>query len=561
MADTDQLTHGHKTDDFNDNFKNSLRGWGYTLFGGGVMAIAGFLFLMTVYRENMPLLAKVPACIFCAFIGYFPGFDKYAKGRGILAPRRETTVTGSARMGTIKDLALDGLIGKAAADDQNFWGGNHDGEEVYYSGERHVGIVGPSGYGKDTGYIFRWLKHLNRPMVIIDAKGGEIASVMAKYREKFGPVICINPYQTLTNSHSHLESVGFNLLSGINADDDDFFSDLSDIAEAAVEDHGDAEHSFFVLNARALILLCGMSVKWDEKKGILGHEATINDLCKMIMLPHTSPDEEADTLQKRCMRLTTHPDEQVSLMAGSYIAENKTNHSIITTAITALRNLTDKRVAADLRKHPTINGKPFDFGMLRDQVITVFVIQPENKIVKQAVWLRLMVASAINGIRKDIPSTKRPILLINEAGNLGKLGSLEESMNMGRGKFQVATIWQNLEQIKQSYGEKGLSNFVGGWGFRAYFACKDPFTAEYVSKACGSRTVYLRSYNAASHLARTGQGDAAVGVALRLQDDLERMPPRKAIVWVEPFTRPLEVDVPCYDPRGLGNNPFYINRK
>jgi type IV secretory pathway TraG/TraD family ATPase VirD4 len=566
-----QLTHGHKVQDADARIQNTFFGGCHVLGGIVVMFVAAGTFLLILNRDE-PLPLQLAAGLLCAFIGYCPGFRWYAKGSGMLAPRRETTVTGSARMGTKEDLEQSGLIGKGAANDQNIWCGNHDGEDVFYSGERHVGIVGPSGYGKDTGYIFRNMRHLNRPIIVIDAKGGEIACVTAKERAKRGPVVVINPYGTRTISHPHLKSHGFNLLAGIDAEDDDFFSDLSDIAEAAVPGRGKdqgKDDAFFDDNARALILVCGMSVKWDEKKGILGHEATIIDICKMLMLPHTSPDENADTLQKRCMRLTAHDDETVSLLAGSFIAENKTNHSIITTAVTALRNLNDRRVAADLKMTPVINdkrfpaihGKRFDFGMLRDHVITVYVILPENKIVKQAVWLRLMVATAINAIRKDVPGTQRPVLLINEAGWLGKLGSLEASMGMGRGKFQVMTVWQNLDQIRQAYGEKGLSNFVGGWGFSAYFACRDPFTAEHVSKRSGNRTVYLRSFDAASRLASRGQGDAPSKISLRLEDDLERMPPRKAITWVEPFVRPLEVDVPCYDTRWGDPNPFYVKRR
>lgn len=567
MADV-QLTHGHKVEDLDARVKNTFWGGCYVLFGGAVMAAMGGTFLLIVDRDDMPLLAKVAAAVLCAIVGYYPGFHCYAKGSGTLAPRRETTVTGSARMGTKEDLEQDGLIGKGAANDQNIWCGNHDGEDVFYSGERHVGIVGPSGYGKDTGYIFRNLKHLNRPMVIIDAKGGEIAAVTAKMREKFGPVIVVNPFQTLTDSHPHLKSMGFDLLAGIDPDEPDFFSNLSHIGEAAVEDQG-TDNAFFVSGARALIRLCGMSVKWDHKNGKLKHAATIDDVNEMLMLPHTSSDEKADTLQNRMRDLTKHPSKQVRRAAGRYIAENRTNHSVITTAITAMDNLNDPHIAADLQKAPIINdkrfpaihGKPFDFGMLRDHVITVFVILPENQIVDQVVWLRLMVASAINGIRKDVPSTKSPILLINEAGWIGRLGSLEASMGMGRGKFTLVTVWQNLRQIMQTYGDKGLSNFVGGWGFKAFFACKDEFTAEYVSKLCGDRTVYLRSFDPRSPLAARGQGDTPSTVILRRPDDLARMPPRKAIIWPEPFTRPLEVDVPCYDPRGFDNNPFYVKRR
>ena len=485
MSDTDQLTHGHRVSDRNARIKNYIWGCLLVLRGSAVMvAVLAGLIAFRI-RADPPWQIMLGLVAVGGAIGYWFGFNEYAKGVGTLAPRRQTTATGAARMGQKKDLEQDGLIGKHADNDQNICCGElEDGTEIFYSGERHVGIVGPSGYGKDTGYCFTNLKRLNRPIVVFDAKGGEMAAVTARWRERFGPVVSINPYQCLTGSHPHLESDGFNPLAGLDPDAPEFFANSNAIGEAAVEDQG-KDNTFFVDGARALISLCIMTVAWQVKKGILKRAATLDDVNEMLMLPHTSTDDDAPTLQNSMRVLTKHHDKQVRRAAGRYIADNKTNLSVITTAITAMNNLNDRMVAADLEKtpiihdkrFPAIDGKPFNFGMLRDHPITVFVILPEGQRVFQAVWMRLMVASAINGITRDVPSTKSPILLINEAGNLGKLGSLLASMSMGRGKFTLITIWQTMSQIRNLYGEDGVNSFMQGWGFKAFFACKDPYTA------------------------------------------------------------------------------------
>jgi type IV secretory pathway TraG/TraD family ATPase VirD4 len=570
MTDTDRLTHGHRASDFSAKTDNFFVGLFWAVIGFSVMALVfltliGIALVQTQPNAIWPLNLAAAAGV--VLLGWRFGFRNYAIGANMLSPRRETTVTGSARMGTKDDLIEAGLIGKDAAREDRIYCGTFNDEDIFYRGERHIGIVGPSGYGKDTGYAFRNLKDCSRPFVVIDAKGGEMAAVTARWREKYGPVVIIKPYPILRESHPHLESVGFNPIADLDPDDDDFFTDANSIGEAAVIE--DDDNRFFVDGARSLITLGIMSVSWRSKKGELKRRANLDDVNELLMLPHTSPNENDRTLQKELRILTTHSDPQVRRAAGRLIPDNKTNLSVISTAITALNNLNDRCIASDLKKTPIINdkrfpeihGKPFHFGMLRDYPITAYVILPEGKLVAQAVWLRLMVASAINGIRKEVPSTKRPILLINEAGNLGKLHSLQASMGMGRGKFTVWTIFQDLGQIALAYGEKGLGSFVQGWGFWACFACKDPFTAKYVSDYIGTTTEYLRSYDAASRLASKGHGDQPTGITLRQPDALRRMKERKAVVWCDPCVRPFEVDVPCYDPRGLDPSPYHDKKQ
>ena len=312
-----------------------------------------------------------------------------------------------------------------------------------------------------------------------------------------------------------------------------------------------------------------MQAKWFEHEGKVPH-ATIGHVNEMLTAPLTSSNKNAKTLRGIMEEISGHKDKQMAQLATSFTADDgddKEIKNVIATALGQMKFLNDRTLVDDLNKHPTIDGNPFDFEMLKHRIITVYVILPDDMLTTYAVWLRLVISSAMNAMKRSVPGPVRPILLLNEIGNLGYMESLETGMGMAAKKG--VTIWmllQSLAQLSRIYGEHGREAFISGAGVLNSFKADDWETAEYISKRLGRRTEVLSSYSL-----RTGETDnaskteSASGFPLMHPDQIMALPPREMLSWIEPAPYPVKLNATGYFDmpwiKGMAPNPYYVERK
>ena len=88
------------------------------------------------------------------------------------------------------------------------------------------------------------------------------------------------------------------------------------------------------------------------------------------------------------------------------------------------------------------------------------------------------------------PDAPRIMLLVDEAGQLGRFEALLRAFTYGRGAgVRAWAIFQDIGQIVRNFGPPALQGFLGSAQLRQFFGVRDYQTAELVSKMLGQETL------------------------------------------------------------------------
>ena len=88
------------------------------------------------------------------------------------------------------------------------------------------------------------------------------------------------------------------------------------------------------------------------------------------------------------------------------------------------------------------------------------------------------------------PDRDRVMLIVDEAGQLGRFDALLRAFTYGRGAgIRPWAIFQDAGQIVRHYGQPALQSFLGSAQLRQFFGVRDYQTAQLVSDMLGSETL------------------------------------------------------------------------
>jgi type IV secretion system protein VirD4 len=498
--------------------------------------------------SHASLLASAAALIPLAL-----GIHKYLTAAHHFSPRY-TKAGGNARWGTLNDASVKKLLPQSSDKPQslsksrrNIYWGMLGSTPLFYSGVKHGLLTGPPRCGKDSGIFMQNIFHLDDwSLVVVDPKG-ELTATTSRYRATRGDVVIMNPF----GMHG-IRSDGFNPLVTPSFVENPFECGVS-IAQACVP-IGDTREAIFPEGGQELLqcLILHAALDAAKAKGVPSL-AVVNEFLRM---PFDSEDAKAATLLKVMKQLTTHPHGELRRLAGQFTQNGRDIRSFVSSARIPLRFLNNQILLADLSRHPTINGKPFDFRMMKDRVTTVYVILPDDKLKKYDFWLRIVVGCALESLNAGVPGKVRQLIMINEAGNLGRLEALQSAMVMGAEKLTVLTAWQHLSQIKDLYGPEKVHSFLAGAGFFGSFgAAGDEYTAGYISRRAGSRTVPEKRFGLNETSAKS-VSEGGVSYPLIHPSQIMSLSDRKLISWIEPAQ---EFPLMLHAPRSRRGdpNPYY----
>jgi type IV secretion system protein VirD4 len=358
------------------------------------------------------------------------------------------------------------------------------GPMLRYKGDRHICWIGNSGAGKSRRLLVPNLALLTGwSMLVIDPKG-ELLRMCGAHRAAAGAEnIIFDPFGV-----SGMPSRGCNVLQALDPASEDFPDDAMGQAEGIVE-VGDTREPHWPQSFQDFLAAVAMFVR------LVMPDATYGDVRALVAQPDAALRDMimGDTFEyngKTYPGMITagidHDWEEIGHKAarfGSISPENRELHSILSTGLTQTRFLDSRAIKKELA------GPAFDFSIMKEKPVTVWLILPARRLITHAKWLRLLLTTAIQQLMNDTSRAKVPVAIVcDEAAALGHLPILENTVALMRGYgLKLITIWQDLSQLKSIYKERWES-FIGNAGVLQSFSAQSMGTAEFISQQTGQTT-------------------------------------------------------------------------
>ena len=397
--------------------------------------------------------------------------------------------------------------------------GGHDGEHEFV-GDRHLLMFGPNGSGKSWRVLMPNLCRLvDWSMVVVDPKGA-LAAYTAVHRAKLNAkgeptrkVVVIDPFRVIEESYPRLverfpffKSHGLNPLAALDLDaaDGEAVDDARTLAASLIKvDHKGESHWAHSAQALlqglilALVVLAGdlkkipaadrPEIKIGTHKLAFDAENPAATLGMVRQLVGAAPSDLAIFNE----RMVEDFGEDYPAIAETlnrftkFTPENRELLGILSTAITQTQWLSSPRVRQDLA------AGSFDFGRLKREPVTVFLVIPPRYLGSHATWLRLMITAALLPLLRSVEDGAVPVLFaLDEYAALGHMEVIENNMALMREYgVKLWPVLQDLNQMKEIHGENRWQSFVGNAGVRALFAPQDHATQDYFSNLSG-KTVW-----------------------------------------------------------------------
>ena len=430
------------------------------------------------------------------------------------------------------------------------------GEKIVYEGERHLLLFGPNGTGKGTRFLIPNLLSIrDRSIVVIDPKG-ELAAVTSAFRRTVGDVVMLNPFDVLG-----LGSAGFNPLDMLDPAAPNFYDDAAALGEALIKVEGKDPH--WSESAQGLLVAL---IMWEKRKN--GARANLENVRRMLTEAETwerysGGDGKLRERPKGGLRVTAadmvaEGGYEIASLAARFVEQTNELSSIRSTADTQTRWILSEPMRRDLKK-PGV-----DFRRLKDRPVTVYVILPAERVRTHAVWLRLVIVSALRALYRA--GGLRTLLLIDEMPALGHLAPLEDAFGLVRGyKVQIAGICQDLAQLKALYNERWES-FLANAGVVQGFTPNDLTTADWMSRRAGQATLVAANRSESRSFLRAERSESTswqqFGRALYLPQQLMGFAEGSGLLFLAGMANGVRFFAPPYwkidaCARRAARNPYY----
>ncbi|MCC7253062.1 type IV secretory system conjugative DNA transfer family protein [Hyphomicrobium sp.] len=119
----------------------------------------------------------------------------------------------------------------------------------------------------------------------------------------------------------------------------------------------------------------------------------------------------------------------------------------------------------------------------------LFLMIPAEYLQQASPVLRLFLTACMLHKTRQ-PDSRRLLMLIDEAAQLGPFETLQRLYTYGRGiGIQPWTFWQDVGQIARNFGPSGVSTFLASSQMRQFLGARDFDTARLIANMLGSETL------------------------------------------------------------------------
>jgi type IV secretion system protein VirD4 len=360
-----------------------------------------------------------------------------------------------------------------------------------YRSDRHLVTVGPNGSGKTRRLLLvNALLLKNWSILVVDPKG-TLAALTGPYRESQHPnsVTVIDPfgvlereYPALVKRYPFLKSAGLNSVAALDPDSDDFSDDARGLAEAIIRVE-DKDHPHWERSAQDLVT--GLIMCDRIENGPQSSLVAVRDWvgAEASALAHEIKDNLLPLARGRYGVIAAKLNRFTKITA-----ENRELLSILSASQTQTAWLDSLPIQRDVSKGT------IDFGRMKYEPKTVYLILPPRYLATHSTWLRLMVTAVLQPLMRSVrPATVPVLFMLDEFAQLGHLPMIENNLALMREYgVKLWPVFQDLAQAQDIYKTRWES-FIGNAGVLQSFAPQDSTTRKYLSELSGQRLYWLET--------------------------------------------------------------------
>jgi type IV secretion system protein VirD4 len=415
---------------------------------------------------------------------------------------------GSARWATAWELFRSGALGRTGLIVGKKWG-----HFVRFSRDGFVLLFAPTRTGKGYSVVIPNLLTYPGSIIVIDIKG-ENHAVTARARAHKGKVWTLNVLDPASSD-------AFNPLDMIQVATWHEADDAKQLADLLIIPTHDGEH-------------------WDEKARSLLATVLLYvchkyrgmpELCTLAQVRALASQEwtglEATLRDALTLSSISLREEATSLLAMEQSDEMKSVKSTMDKA-TGIWSIDKPAGIVSLRSD-------FRFEQLNQQVGTVYVMVPEEKLAIYRGFLRAIIGCAIFAMtrqKQHLPKTKT-LLLLDEAAALGRIQPIEDGVGYLAAYMNMIMVWQDLDQLERTYSR--ARSIIANAGCKVAFNVSDIDTARMLADSIGHTTILSHSAGRSQanvDLMRHNTSEGVSEAARYLLDPAEimRLPDRRALI-------------------------------
>ena len=337
-------------------------------------------------------------------------------------------------------------------------------------GPAHLLTMAPTRTGKGVGTIIPNLLTANRSVVCIDPKG-ENAIIAGRARNSFGPVHILDPF-----SITGKPSAAYNPLSNLDIDGIDVAEDASTLADALIYDEpGTSGEAHWNEEAKALISGIILYVVAHEPR----NRCTLSTVRECLTLP-----PEAFQTMLKDMQDTQEAGGLIARAANRHLGKSDREGAGVLSAAQRHTHFLDSP-----RMTNVLGRSDFSFADMKENVATVFLVLPPDRLSTYSRWLRLLVTQSLTDMARSPAKPASPVLyLLDEFASLGHLASVERAMGLMAGYgVQIWPILQDIHQLRATYGQRA-GTFLSNAAVLQVFGVNDHESAHLISDLLGQET-------------------------------------------------------------------------
>lgn len=468
---------------------------------------------------------------------------------------------GDAKFASLKDILNSKSVTYGNRESKGIIVGKFQDKLIRYIKPDFVSLGAGTRAGKGAGVVIPNLLEWQESLIVLDIKQ-ECFNITSKYRQDIlkHEVFLFNPFSFKTHK--------FNPFYYINLSETEGSTDLMGMAEiiyptdsvTGAERHfNNAAQSLFIALAKTLWIILRKNHMFLQEHNIanifsignllvLYNTVSMNDLTEVL--------EENLRLQKLDKVQTELAEDAIAKIRSFMLLGDEGKASVISTFEKQL-----KLFALPLIKNAT-DTNSFNFRDLRRKKVSIYLgIAPKDlKIASLILNLFFNCAIKINLSENPdfIPELKYSLLLIlDEFPAIGNISYVKEAAGYIAGyKIQLLTIFQNVSQLNEIYGEQGRKTLLANHSCKIVFAPNEQDDAEYFSKEIAYITTKSTSESRNDNKASTSRGksESEAKRALMLPQELKRLPYDKEIILLN-GENPIKCEKALYY-----NNHFFMSK-